>query len=170
VQPRVILDPCAGGNRVPVQWEYKPGLVFTVPPTRMPYPTVMRKFFPRAEIITSDIREDSPAGCRADFLDTDVTDAKEVDLVITNPPFAVAQEFVEQALKVSRGYVVMLLRLNFLGSAKRLELFQRRMPERIYVHHKRMSFTPDGKADSTEYMHAVWHVRTWGNSAVMRVI
>lgn len=153
-----ILDPCAGGNRAPVEWEYKPGKILTVPPTPMAYPSVLvlPEALPYAEVITSDIREDSPAVYQQDFLQPAAWGA--LDMVISNPPFVLALEFIQQALDavIPGGWVVMLLRLNFLGSQKRKPFFDATPPYRVYVHHERMSFTPDGRADSVEYMHAVW--------------
>ena len=41
----------------------------------------------------------------------------EYDLIFTNPPFSLAQEFIEHALSMSTT-VIMLLRINFLSSLK----------------------------------------------------
>ena len=48
-----------------------------------------------------------------DFFDHD----GEYDLIFTNPPFSIAEEFIQHALGMSTT-VVMLLRINFLGSQK----------------------------------------------------
>ena len=87
-----------------------------------------------------------------------VNDSSKYDIVISNPPFMLAEEFVRQSLEWCRegGYVVMLLRLNFFGSMKRFPLFKELPPIRCYVHHKRISFTEDGVTDSVEYAHFVW--------------
>jgi hypothetical protein len=73
--------------------------------------------------------------------------------VVANPPFCLAMEFIEHALTLS-DYVVMLLRLNFLGSAKRSAFFRSDMPD-VYVLPNRPSFTGGG-TDATEYAWAVW--------------
>lgn len=80
------------------------------------------------------------------------------DLIITNPPFTYAMEFIQKALNEidDNGYVVMLLRLNFLGSKARNQWLLNNMPYEIYVHGKRLSFTDDNKTDSIEYAHFVW--------------
>lgn len=77
----------------------------------------------------------------------------EFDVSITNPPFSLAEEFVREVLAVSR-YVAMLLRINFLGSAKRRALFATEIPD-IYVLPNRPSFTGKG-TDATEYAWFVW--------------
>lgn len=141
------LDPCAGGT----------------PTTGMPYVEVLKADgIPNVD--SYDIRPDSPAFRKLDFIGlkrvwahyTDM--AEKPCLIITNPPYDKAMEIIKTALDVvaDNGWVVMLLRLNFLGSTKRLPFFQSTPPARIYVHAKRPSFTPDGKTDSTEYAHFCW--------------
>ena len=135
-----ILDPCAGGDEN----------------TPMSYPQALVGMGVRPQQIhTVDIREDSRADTIADYRLW--TPPHKFDLIITNPPFDIAQEIIEKALTeiTPDGLVVMLLRVNFFGSDKRFDFFQRHMPERAYIHHKRISFTGKGQ-DSIEYMHAVW--------------
>lgn len=167
-----VLDPCAGGNTKEVQWEYKPGVVLTVPPTKPTYPTVLREFFSGTAVRSMDVRDDAPVDFCGDFLAAEDMSRLNVDLVISNPPFALALEFIQRALEIVRpgAWVVMLLRLNFFGSQKRKPFFEQHMPERVYIHNKRMSFTPDGKADSVEYMHAVWRKGHHPRAALTRVI
>ena len=80
-------------------------------------------------------------------------DRLHADVVIGNPPFSLAREFVERCLDWAP-YVALLLRLNFLGSAKRRALFANEMPD-IYVLPNRPSFTGNG-TDATEYCWMVW--------------
>jgi len=84
------------------------------------------------------------------------TDWPKADLVITNPPYSLALEFIlkaqEQLPHAERAF---LLRLNFLGSQGRSE-FHRKYPADIYVLSRRPSFTEDGKTDATEYAWWVW--------------
>ncbi len=80
---------------------------------------------------------------------------KPYDVCITNPPYSLAEEFIEHALSLST-VVVMLLRLNFLGSAKRLPLFERVGIPSVYVLPNRPSFMGDGTTDATEYAWFVW--------------
>ena len=74
-------------------------------------------------------------------------------VLLTNPPFSLAEEFVRASLPLA-SYCVFLLRLNFLGSAKRRALFANEMPD-IYVLPNRPSFTGKG-TDATEYCWMVW--------------
>lgn len=134
------LDPCAGGDEK----------------HEMTYPAVLMKEF-GAFVKTIDVREDSRAETKGDYLTMEKLPYTP-DVVITNPPFYLATEIIEKALAdvADNGYVVMLLRLNFFGSKARFNFFENNPPKWAYVHHRRMSFTDDGKTDSIEYMHAVW--------------
>jgi hypothetical protein len=76
-----------------------------------------------------------------------------VDVVFTNPPFRLALPFIEKSLTIAK-VVVMLLRINFLGSNKRAEWLRENMPD-VYVLPNRPSFTGKG-TDSPEYGWFVW--------------
>lgn len=136
-----VLDPCAGGD------EYNP-------PS---YPVALREREIK-ELHTIDIRDDSFADEIGDYLSIEVTEKPKV--IITNPPFNLAEPIIEKALTevADDGFVIMLLRLNFYGGQKRYNGFWQRvgLPKYTFVHHRRMSFTPDGKTDSIEYAHFVW--------------
>ena len=60
--------------------------------------------------------------------------------IITNPPYKIAKEFVEHALEViTEGHkVAMFLKLTFLESKKRRELFEKYPPKVIYVSSSRL--------------------------------
>lgn len=143
-------------------WKADHGLTFK--PCEMSYPKAIKDGCATwHDILTQDIRENSKAQCRGlDFLNPVGNEAFAVDsfdMVITNPPFSLAIEFIRKALLVVKpgGYVVMLLRLNFFGSEDRNRFFlDGKMPQWAYVHSKRLGFTPDGKTDSIEYMHAIF--------------
>jgi hypothetical protein len=121
---------------------------------------VLERWFPEARIDAGDIQNGQ------DFLTHEYSGS--YDLIITNPPYSLAMEFVERAytyhnsvphglLSMNRGLVAMLLRLNFLGSQERapwFRLFGGHTPS-IYVSPRRPDFTGDG-GDSTEYAWFVW--------------
>ena len=79
----------------------------------------------------------------------------EVDLVLTNPPYSIAIDFVKKALTIAPT-VVMLLRLGFLGSKKRHQFFLDNPPAALYILSSRPSFTGDNKTDSSDYAWFVW--------------
>lgn len=137
-----ILDPCAGGD----------------PGHQMSYPLVLiEQGVDPDDLSTIDIRQDSRAGLKQDYLEC--TALPSPHLIITNPPFMLAQEIILKAFQDVEpgGWVAMLLRLNFLGGQKRFVFWRRHPAKYIFVHHKRMSFTDDRKTDSIEYAHFVWN-------------
>lgn len=86
-----------------------------------------------------------------DFL----TDHKrEAELILTNPPFSLAEMFIRKALREAPA-VMMLLRLNFLGSQARHKFWCLNPPTGLIVLSKRPSFTGFG-TDSTEYAWFIW--------------
>ena len=85
-----------------------------------------------------------------DFFDHD----GEYDLIFTNPPFSIAAEFIQHALGMSTT-VVMLLRINFLGSQKRYDFWNQFPPDGMFILSKRPSFTGKG-TDATDYAWFVW--------------
>jgi hypothetical protein len=87
-----------------------------------------------------------------DFLE--IAYPQRFDFIITNPPFSLAREFIEKSLTIAN-CVVMLLRLNFLGSQSRKELWEKHPPTAIHVLTKRPSFTGHG-TDATDYAWFVW--------------
>lgn len=136
------LDPCAGGDS-------------THP---MPYPSAISSAFAPDVLDTLDIRDDSPANIHENILD--VSHFELFDVIITNPPFDQAEAIISHIIKNAKlgCKVVMLLRLNFLGSKQRMAFFKDHMPTDIYVHPHHISFTDDGVTDSVEYAHFVWTV------------
>ena len=78
----------------------------------------------------------------------------KVDLIFTNPPFSIAQEFIDHSLK-NADTVFMLLRLNYLASIKRYDWWVNQSPTALYVLSKRPSFTGSG-TDATDYAWFVW--------------
>lgn len=84
---------------------------------------------------------------------------KDLDIhncILTNPPYSLAFEFCQHAVKHSR-QVFLLLRLNFLASKKRREWFKAHEPSALIVLSERPSFTGSG-TDATDY---AWFY--WGN-------
>lgn len=67
--------------------------------------------------------------------------------IITNPPYKYAQQFVEHALKLvpEGNRVVMFLKLTFLESQNRREMFDRYPPEYIYVSSSRIRCAMNGE-------------------------
>ena len=160
VNPVTVLDPCAGGDAR----------------NEMAYPAAIEKWsqWHRPIITTCDIREDSRAEWKGDYLTTKYgpVGGTPFDIAITNPPFNLAMPIIQKCLNevVSGGFVIMLLRLNYFGAQSRASWFRDNMPVACYVHSKRLGFTDDGKTDSIEYMHAVWQVGNHPKFTQLRIL
>ena len=89
------------------------------------------------------------------FFDVDPT--IHFDVIIGNPPYSQAQEFIDKSLQLLNpgGRLIFLLRTNFLESKKRFEWWQDKPPTRLYVLSKRPSFTGKG-TDATSYSWFIW--------------
>lgn len=137
--PRVIIDPCSGGDSQ----------------NEMPYVEVLKSQYKTSRILTYDIRDDSKAMFKTDYLTDKCQFAP--DLIMSNPPFLLAEDFIKKCLTdlTGNGILIFLLRINFFGSQKRSQFFKDYMPNYCYVSSKRPSFCK-GATDSTEYAHFVW--------------
>ena len=91
-----------------------------------------------------------------DYGNLDTGDLK-ISAIITNPPFSIAFDLLQWCLeKYPTAILILLQRLNFIGSQKRFAEFSRRMPD-IYVLPNRPAFGGmAGKTDSIEYAWFVW--------------
>lgn len=113
----------------------------------------------------TEIREEAVDHLRAEFPEEVVVCGSALDestcptdpsVVITNPPFSIAWELIHCLLaRYPAAHVVLLLRLNFLGSEGRSQ-FLRDYPPDVYVLPNRPSFAHDGRTDSTEYAWLHW--------------
>jgi hypothetical protein len=135
------LEPCAGnGDIVLAINEKRPGKIHW-------HANELRS---ECEPVLKDLASNVTTG---DFLQWKKEGSKAFDVIITNPPFSLALDVIKKSLELA-DYVVMLLRLNFIGTTERHGFFRENMPD-IYVIPERPSF--DGKgADSIEYCWALW--------------
>lgn len=92
-----------------------------------------------------------------------------IELIVTNPPFSIAQQVIERALEIADGKaeVIMLLQLAFLEAEKRFAFWQKHLPSRVYVLSARPSFTGDGGTDHAAYAWFTWNS---GPGQVIKVI
>lgn len=107
----------------------------------------------------------------ADFLSSDNT-AWQGDIV-TNPPYAFAQEFVEKSLSIipDGAKVAMFLKLTFLEGKRRASLFKITPPLRIWVSRSRLKCAKNGDFENspgsaTAYAWFVWQKGFRGNPEI----
>lgn len=99
-----------------------------------------------------------------DFLHQYLIETHQCDVVFTNPPYSQAEAFIKKSMEYAP-HVVMLLRLNFLGSEKRADFLREHTPD-VYVLPNRPSFTGKG-TDSTEYAWFHWHMNATGKLRIL---
>ena len=97
------------------------------------------------------------------------TPSKEYSVIIGNPPYSLAKEFMEKCFEISNEntVIIMLLRTAFLESKTRYDFWQKHPLSGLYVLSKRPSFTGRG-TDATSYSWFVWDNRT--NKQEIKVI
>ena len=103
---------------------------------------LLKEYYPTSEIISTDLiqRDDKfNIGVQGniDFLTYDYN--RKFDNVITNPPFNLAQEFIERALQLSNNKVIMFAKIQLLEGTKRREMFDNTPLKYVYVFSKRQN-------------------------------
>jgi hypothetical protein len=140
--PHALLEPCAGDGAISILLG-KAGY----------------------DVTAFDIRDHGLLGCQiGDYFK--LTTPSEIDGVVTNPPYKLAQRFLEKALADAR-YVALLLRSNFLlEGVGRTELLDRQHPPtrvwtadlRLPMMH-RAGWTGKRASSNTAYSWVIWDER-----------
>jgi hypothetical protein len=144
------LDPCAGDGaiiRAVTAWYRKRGL-----PSPIWHAVEIREECTAS--LTQVLEETGSPGVKGwitDFLKW--TPEHGYNVILTNPPYSLALEFIQASMKLAP-IVIMLLRVNFLGSEERAEWF-RQCPPDLKVLPNRPIFV-SGQGDMTEYAWFVW--------------
>lgn len=115
-----FLEPCVGGGHIA---------------------DVIKKYYPNEPVHCVDLVDRGYSNTLVtDFLTYDFLEQK-FDNIITNPPYSLAQEFLEKSMSVlnNNGKIAMFLKIQFLEGAKRRELFKKYPPKYIYVFSKRQN-------------------------------
>jgi hypothetical protein len=112
-----------------------------------------------SSVIASDVKDYGFGYPVKDFLDR--IDVVGTDWIITNPPFVLAQAFVEKSLQLTRFGVAILARTAFLeGKGRYAELFSRTPPSLVLQFSERVPMVA-GRIDelassATAYCWLVW--------------
>ena len=96
------------------------------------------------EVLSSDLIDRGyPGTIVKDFLNAEGPNKMDI---ITNPPYKFAKEFVIHALDISEigTKVAMFLKLTFLESKSRRDLFEKYPPRTIYVSSARLQCAKNG--------------------------
>ena len=122
-----FLEPCVGGGHII---------------------EVIKQYYPNKDICCMDIVDRGYEDTLVDnFLEHDFKGQK-FNNIITNPPYSLAQEFLEKSMKIidKNGKVAMFLKIQFLEGIKRKEMFKKYPPKYIYVFTKRQNPWRNGKS------------------------
>lgn len=121
----------------------------------------LREYF--GGVIASDIHDYGAGFTVADYLENQPGCVASVGWTITNPPFRLAQQFIEKALHTSRCGVAVIVRTAFLESGGRYNtLFSKTPPtdilqfsERVVMHKGKLS---EKGSTATAYCWLVWRM------------
>ena len=122
-----FLEPCVGGGHIV---------------------EVIKQYYSNEDIFYMDIVDRGYEDTLVDnFLEHDFKGQK-FDNIITNPPYSLAQEFLEKSMEIinENGKVAMFLKIQFLEGVKRKDMFKKYPPKYIYVFTKRQNPWRNGKS------------------------
>jgi hypothetical protein len=150
-------------TRALCEWLVEEGHAFRHGPVREPAANrghmvkPLREYF--ASVEAADIFDYGAGYPQNDYLFGPLPDA--VDWTITNPPFRLAEQFIERALQTSRMGVAIIVRSAFLEGVGRFgRLYSEHQPahilqfsERVVMHKGRLA--PEGST-ATAYCWIVW--------------
>ena len=112
-------------------------------------------------------------GADCEVLDFLKTKEKWNGDIITNPPYKYAQKFVEHALSLipNGKKVCMFLKVLFLESQARREMFKKYPPKTVWVSSKRLNCAKNGSFDSCEsspmaYAWFIWEKGYQGDTII----
>ena len=109
-----------------------------------------------------------------DFLDFKPAPATEIDAIVTNPPYRLAQQFVRRALTLCPR-VFMLLRLTFYESERRKDVLDDAGLIRVHVFRNRLpmmhrdGWTGNRISNPTAFAWFVWERGYTGNAKLDRI-
>lgn len=121
----------------------------------------VKKRWPGVSVIGFDIMPRRDDIIQKDWLDLLGRNeaANAPDLIITNPPFRLAEQFLRASMGQTHKYVALLLRAAFLESARRANLLEEFPPKAVYFLRSRPHFigpNSDGGTDTAMYAWFIW--------------
>ena len=134
---------------------------------------VIKSYYPNKSVTALEIREEeleSLTKCSDEVIIDDYLQAdmkSKYSIIIGNPPYSKAIEFVIKSLELleENGVLILLLRTAFLESKSRYKFWQQNPLSRLYTLSKRPSFTGKG-TDATSYSWFVWDKQIANNQYI----
>lgn len=106
------------------------------------------------EVYSSDLIDRGYGESNHDFLLTN----HRADNIITNPPYKLANEFIERSLMLTTGKVAMLLKLTALAGKERRRIFESSPFKAVYVHTGRLQMMRNGGEEAAGMIDFGWFV------------
>lgn len=94
------------------------------------------------DVFSTDLIDRNYGNSGIDFLKWDVEYCGDI---ITNPPYKLAQEFVEKGLELTHNKLALFLKIQFLEGQARKELFKKYPPKFVYVSSSRLQCAKNGE-------------------------
>jgi len=123
---------------------------------------VLKEYFPNTKIVNTDLVDRNYPMTEMDFLTT--YSNINADLIITNPPFSLVNDFIVKGLENTNRYLVYLCKIQLLETVGRKELLENSPLKYVFVHSKRQAtwkngepLDPNGKSWATT-MCLAWFV------------
>lgn len=101
------------------------------------------QYFPNSIIASTDLVDRGYGAGGIDFLNSNL-DIK-ADLIITNPPFSLVNDFITVGLEKTNRYLVYLCKIQMLETVARKKILENSPLKYIYVHSKRQSTWKNGE-------------------------
>lgn len=103
----------------------------------------LEEVLPDCKITSTDLIDRGYGIGGIDFLLNDYD--KTYDMVITNPPFSLAKQFILRGLEISNRFVIMFAKIQLLEGKDRKQLFLNSPLKYVYVHSSRQNPMRNGK-------------------------
>ena len=110
---------------------------------------ILEQYYSKVE--SSDLINRGYGTAGVDFL----ASSREVDNIITNPPFNLAFEFIVQGLRLSRRCLALLLPIRYLTGKRRAKLYHEFPPAKVIVIPNKVDFLGFG-SPAMEFAWFVW--------------
>lgn len=104
---------------------------------------VLKEYYPNGEIISQDLVDRGYGIGGVDYLKFKPN--RKFDNIITNPPFALAKEFIEKSLELANNKVIMFAKIQLLESKSRKDMFLNSPLKYIYVFSDRVNPLRNGE-------------------------
>jgi hypothetical protein len=122
---------------------------------------VIKLYTPGQNIFCTDLYDHGYGAAGTEFISSASRKDIQINNIITNPPYNIANDFVAKALEVADKKVAMLLRLAYLEGQERYDtLYSVTPPTRVWVFSERITFYKKGAtkkgSGTTAYGWFVW--------------